>query len=169
MGIITPARFSIVVAMESTQQGIGIQNQLPWHYSDDLAYFKRLTQTAPHGKQNAIIMGRKTWESLPKRPLPNRLNIVVSTQLTNTNILVAKSLEHALGLASIEKAYRTFVIGGALLYQVAIDHHRLDDIYITRILSPHTVDCFFPKLPPRFRCQQLSTPTPHLQFEVWRG
>lgn len=169
MGIITPARFSIVVAMEAHQQGIGWHNRLPWHYPEDLAYFKRLTQTAPPGRQNAIIMGRKTWESLPKKPLPNRFNIVISTQLSDPHVTVAKSLEHALGLASMGNAYRTFVMGGALVYEVAIAHHRLDDIYITRILSSYDTDCVFPSLPERFRCQQWSSPLPHLQFEVWRG
>jgi dihydrofolate reductase/thymidylate synthase len=79
--------FSIVVAMDS-QQGIGKNNNLPWSLSADLTHFKSLTTTVTHlQKRNAVIMGRKTWNSLPTafRPLPNRLNIVITRQERENN------------------------------------------------------------------------------------
>ena len=68
--------FEIIVAHD-LNQGIGTDNQLPWHCAEDMAYFKSLTIG---NQKNAVIMGRKTWESIPEkfRPLPNRLNIVLS-------------------------------------------------------------------------------------------
>ena len=72
--------FSIVVAMDE-QQGIGKGGKLPWHIPGDLKYFKNLTtKTKLPDKKNVVIMGRKTWESLPQnfRPLSKRINVVLT-------------------------------------------------------------------------------------------
>lgn len=169
--MLVPVPFSIVVAIESGQSGIGLDNALPWHHREDMLYFKRLTMAAPVNRQNAVIMGRRTWESLPKSPLPRRLNIVVSTQPgfpLPEGVLLAQSLEHALGLATMASAYRTFVIGGEQLYQVALLHHRLQAIYLTRLAAPMACDRFFPPIPDRLHRVQWGSPLPSLRFEVWR-
>jgi len=169
--VLVPASFSIVVAVESGQSGIGVDNALPWHSREDLRYFKRLTTAAPANRQNAVIMGRRTWESLPIQPLPHRLNLVVSTQTDWSlpeGVVGAQSLEHALGLATLASAYRTFVIGGEQLYQVALMHHRLQAVYLTRMSDAVACDRFFPPLPDRLQQTQWACPLPTLRFEVWR-
>jgi dihydrofolate reductase len=73
------SRLTIIIAATKAN-GIGVNNSIPWHLHNDLKYFAQVTSKATDGQQNAVIMGKKTWESIPKknRPLPNRLNIVLS-------------------------------------------------------------------------------------------
>jgi len=75
----TMSRLTLIVAATSTN-GIGKGGQLPWRLPKEMAYFARVTTTAPEGKKNAVIMGRNTWESIPYKfkPLQKRVNIVVS-------------------------------------------------------------------------------------------
>jgi dihydrofolate reductase len=70
---------TIIVAATPTN-GIGLAGTLPWRLPKELKYFASVTSQAPQGQQNAVIMGRNTWESIPKRfrPLPGRLNVVVT-------------------------------------------------------------------------------------------
>ncbi|MEO7362571.1 MAG: dihydrofolate reductase [Gemmatimonadaceae bacterium] len=96
---------------------IGRANALPWHLPEDLAHFRKLTSGAP------VIMGRKTWDSLPPkfRPLPNRINIVVSRQRCWSAdgavhaTSVAEAIQKCEGLAALE----VWVIGGAQIYELA--------------------------------------------------
>lgn len=83
------SRLTIIVAVTKAN-GIGQNGQLPWRLSKELKYFAQVTSNAPEGKRNAVIMGRNTWESIPPkfRPLPKRLNIVVSRN-PNYNLWVA--------------------------------------------------------------------------------
>ena len=73
------SRLTIIIAATKAN-GIGVNNTLPWHLRNDMKYFAQVTSNAADGQQNAVIMGRKTWESIPKkfRPLSNRYNIVLS-------------------------------------------------------------------------------------------
>ena len=77
-----PARgFQMVVAHETSRRGIGLNGDMPWKLPKDMAYFKSLTSSVKvSGKQNAVVMGRTTWESIPAkfRPLKGRMNIVIS-------------------------------------------------------------------------------------------
>lgn len=131
------AEYSIIVAADENN-GIGINNKLPWHISDDLKYFKRLT------KDKVVLMGRKTWESLPVKPLPNRINIV----LTHNKDYVAQGAQM---INSIDEALRhcqqydeIFVMGGVEIYKQFLSHaHK---IYITRIHSTFLVDAYFPDI-----------------------
>jgi dihydrofolate reductase len=95
---------------------IGNQNALPWHLPEDLAHFKRTTLGCP------VIMGRKTWDSLPVkfRPLPGRLNVVVTRQIdwNAEGAVVVNSLEAACAACPIECT--AWVIGGAELYAQAL-------------------------------------------------
>ena len=80
--------FSLVVAATEPEFGIGLDGSIPWRIPEDLKFFKETTTfTKDESKQNAVIMGRKTWESIPSkyRPLPSRLNIVL-TRNTNSDI-----------------------------------------------------------------------------------
>ena len=109
---------------------IGRNNALPWHLSEDLKYFKRVTMGSP------IIMGRKTWESIG-RPLPGRTNIVVTRQpdYQAEGVRVVDSLPAAIALAEkvafIDGSEEAFVIGGAGLYREAMP--LADRFHLTRV------------------------------------
>ena len=96
--------FSLVVATD-LNRGIGLKGDLPWRLKGDLAYFRDLTsKTLDPNKKNVVIMGRTTWDSIPEkfRPLPNRLNIVLSNRLAKGSLIgaeVANSLQDALLIA----------------------------------------------------------------------
>lgn len=146
--------FNIIVACCVCHRGIGKDNQLPWSIPEDLKYFRDLTTQAPFGKQNVVIMGRNTWESIPEkfRPLSNRLNIVLS-QTTNhfiypENIWVCKSLNQALSKLSKqhEQYNQIFIIGGRRLYEEAIQSEYCSTLYVTEVLTSYDCDTFFPEI-----------------------
>ena len=131
--------------------GIGIDNKLPWRLKDDMQYFQYVTTTAEPGKVNAVIMGRKTWESLPEksRPLKDRVNIVLSRGYADVpvGVLVVNSLEDALSeLWHDETVDKIFVIGGASVYAQALNHPDCDRIYLTEVMDKFECDAFFPKI-----------------------
>ena len=134
------ARITIIVAAD-LDNAIGRAQDLLYHIPADLSHFKRLTMGCP------VVMGRNTFESLPKGALPGRRNIVVSRNPSYSapNIETAPGLAEALELTSDAK--RVFIIGGGQLYGMAID--LADDIELTRIHA-HTpdADTFFPELDP---------------------
>ena len=131
----------LIVAV-ADDNAIGAAGSLPWHLSEDLRYFKRTTVSCP------VIMGRKTYESLPFRPLKGRLNIVLSRRKTGIpGVVEVSSLEEAFLVAGKEcgEEGRCFVIGGASIYSAALPE--MDTLYITRV---HTrvpdADSFFPEI-----------------------
>lgn len=133
---------ALVVAM-ANNRAIGKDNQLLWHLPEDLQYFKRITMGKP------MIMGRKTFESIG-RPLPGRLNIVVTRQTDwqHAGTVVAHSIEEAQriaqGQAEIDQANEIMLIGGAELYASAIKFS--DRIYLTRVDTEIQGDAFFPEI-----------------------
>jgi dihydrofolate reductase len=128
---------SIIVAV-SDDWGIGKDNELLWPISEDLKRFKRLTSG------NIVIMGKKTWESLPKRPLPGRTNIVLTDDPKEIidGSVTAYSIEDA--LSKCEEGKEIFVIGGGSVYrqfmQVA------DRLYITHVHRNAPADVYFPEI-----------------------
>ncbi|MDP2133557.1 MAG: dihydrofolate reductase [Sulfuritalea sp.] len=120
---------------------IGIANRLPWHLPADLRHFKALTTG------HAVIMGRKTWESLPEkfRPLPGRHNIVVTRDAAYraAGATVANSLPAAVAAANGDEA---FVIGGAELYAAALP--LADRLQLTEIDASFDGDTYFPAVDP---------------------
>lgn len=142
-------KFEIVVAFCSNG-GIGKDNNIPWSIKDDLLHFKTITSTCPPCKRNAVIMGRNTWDSLPKRPLTGRLNIVVSTSYTDNppmypNVAFVKSLKNALDIVKQhENIAYTFVIGGSRLYLEALCHPDCNKVHVTHVLEDFNCDTFFP-------------------------
>lgn len=128
---------SIIVAI-AEDNGIGYKNELLAHISEDLKRFKEITAG------NTVVMGRNTWYSLPKRPLPNRQNIVI------TNI-EDEVFEGAETVYSIEEAIEkcpenaeSFIMGGAMVYRQF--YEIADKLYITRILKTFQADTFFPEI-----------------------
>jgi dihydrofolate reductase/thymidylate synthase len=143
--------FDVVVAADA-KLGIGKTGLLPWKLPGDMAYFKRVTSTtSDSAKQNAVVMGRKTWDSIPKkfRPLPNRLNIVISRQSPESLVLPeqvihAASLDEALSKADSENIETVFVIGGGEIFAAAMRHPACRLLYLTDIQADFDCDTFLP-------------------------
>jgi len=137
------AVFSVIVAADQAR-GIGKNGTLPWRLPGDMAFYKRTTLQAAQGQQNAVIMGRKTFESIPAkfRPLKNRLNLVLTRNADYTPEGAARvgSLEEALQyIAARTDIAHAFVIGGGELYRDALLHPACARVIITRVHA--TFDC----------------------------
>ncbi len=130
-------RISIIVAM-SENSVIGRNNDLPWRLSEDLKRFKMLTT------ENLVVMGRNTYDSLPKGALPNRENLVLTRDrsITFANCKTANSLDEALLKMSHEK--ENFIIGGGKIYEQFLPFAQ--KIYLTKVHTHLDGDTFFPEL-----------------------
>lgn len=145
--------FSLVVAIDQAN-GIGKNNTMVWNLPTDLKHFASVTkQTQDPTKLNAVIMGRNTWESLPAnhRPLKGRVNIVLSRsdelQLP-PGVLHARSIDEALQkIDTIKNIESAHVIGGAKVFEEAINHPKCTKIYLTRLAQTFECDAFFPPIP----------------------
>ena len=115
---------------------IGEGNRMPWHMPRDLRFFRMVTSGYP------VIMGRKTYESLRKKALPNRRNIVVTRNQSYIakGCEIAHSLEDAINMTT--NSERAFIIGGGQLYEAAISI--ADEIYLTEIFDTNTTAKLFP-------------------------
>jgi dihydrofolate reductase len=141
LGSIVGGEFMLsIIAAMAKNNVLGFQNTLPWHLPAELAYFKKITL----GK--AVIMGRKTFESIGK-PLPQRKNIVISQGLKTVpeGVLLYRSFEAA--LASLQTEPALMVIGGAEIYRQAIPF--ADRMYLTFIELACQGDVFFPVWDPQ--------------------
>lgn len=130
-----------LIAAVARNRAIGRNNQLLWHLPEDMRYFRETTRGKP------VIMGRKTWESLPAafRPLPGRHNIVISRNgaYLADGATLAGSLAEALAQAG--SADEIFIIGGAELYQQGLA--LADRLYLTEVAQDCAGDAFFPEIP----------------------
>ncbi|AHF01820.1 diacylglycerol kinase [Thiomicrospira aerophila AL3] len=128
-------KLMMIVAMAKNRM-IGKDNQMPWHLPDDLKYFKAQTLNKP------VIMGRKTFESIGARPLPNRPNLVISRNpdFQAEGIQVFDSVE--LAIESVAEADEVVIMGGAQLYAQWLD--KVDRLLITEVDAAPEGDAFFP-------------------------
>ena len=116
--------------------GIGKDGKLPWHISEDLTNFKRLTSGS------TILMGRNTWESLPVKPLPERRNIVLSSKVLS-DVECYTSVEECIETLDGDGTEKLFVIGGSTVYRNFI--HRADELHITQVNEmTQGIDTYFP-------------------------
>ena len=116
--------------------GIGRDGKLPWHILEDLQNFKKLTL------ESTILMGRKTWESLPIKPLPKRRNIVLSSKKV-ADIECYTSIEECIEKLDNNGTEKLFVIGGSTVYHNFI--HRADKLHITLVDEiTEGIDTYFP-------------------------
>jgi len=131
------AHLTLVVALDA-DNGIGIDNRMPWHLPQDLAHFKRVTLGKP------VIMGRKTFDSIG-RPLPGRRNIVITRNAdwTHDGAERAGSLDAAIALVGEAPAS---IIGGAQIFNEAIGI--ADTLIVTHIEQRFTCDTYFPPIDP---------------------
>lgn len=136
------AKIKLIVAMDE-ERGIGKNNDLMWHLPNDMKFFKEMTNG------QIVIMGRKNYDSIPERfrPLPNRLNVVLSrnSDFDAPNCLVFNSLLESLNSFSEEKERDVYIIGGGQIYKEALDLDVVDEMYITHINHTFGADTFFPE------------------------
>lgn len=164
---------SLIVAYDKNR-GIGAGNDIPWFIKGELKWVAETTKAVKNAlKVNALIMGRKTWESLPenRRPLPNRINIVISrtTVIDHDDVITCKSLEEAIHWAKNTEIVETaFIFGGASIYKEALEKNVVDEVLATEVrVSDHYVngefnpdykaDTFFPELPDNFYAEHSAT------------
>ncbi|SHG07508.1 dihydrofolate reductase [Fodinibius roseus] len=114
---------------------IGRNGELPWHYSEDLKYFKSVTMGHP------LIMGRVVFEELDEKPLPGRENIVLSRSKSYDHVPVFSSIETALQHVRDEEL--VFVIGGARVYEQLLPE--VDKLFVTEIHQSFKGDTYFPE------------------------
>ncbi len=129
---------SIIVAM-SKNRVIGKDNDMPWHLSDDLKNFKKITMGKP------ILMGRKTHESIA-RPLPGRENIILTKNQNyfSEGCVVKNNLDEVFSYC--EKVTELMVMGGATLYEQTLD--KAETLYVTEVRASIDGDTFFPEYDP---------------------
>lgn len=129
----------VIIAAMTKNRVIGKDGDLPWHYPKDLEHFKSETMGFP------VIMGRKTYESLPEsfRPLPGRANIVLTRSQSFENAETASNLQEAYCLAEKTGENKCFIIGGGNVYRQTLED--ADKLVITEIHNEYSGDSFFPE------------------------
>ncbi|MDX1653326.1 MAG: dihydrofolate reductase [Brumimicrobium sp.] len=133
--------YSIIVAI-GENRGIGKNNDLLWHLPSDMRFFKETT------KGHTVIMGRKNWESIPKqyRPLPDRVNIVLTRNkdYNAEGAIVVNSFEDLPEILTTEGKGKYFIIGGADIYNMALQSGLVNEMFITQVHENFGADVFFP-------------------------
>jgi len=130
----------LIVAF-SKNLGIGYKNKLPWHFKKDLKYFKKITVG---NNNNAVIMGKNTFKSLPNGLLKKRTNLVLSSSLKGENIF--NSLQE-LNIHLKKKKYDDiWVIGGQQIYNLFLENNSIEYIYTTEFAKNYNCDTFFPNI-----------------------
>ena len=151
-------KINMIVAC-SSNNGIGFQNSIPWFIKSDLKYFSKLTKG---NGNNAIVMGRKTWDSLPLKPLPKRENIIITNSIIETtkkieclkeNINVLKSPEIAYQFCKDLQYDEMWIIGGSTIYEYFFKklNSEIYKIYITKVLKDYECDVFLPDITTNFK------------------
>lgn len=133
---------TILVAFDKNKLiGNSKSNNLPWHIPEDLSLFKKQTTG------NAIIMGRKTFDSLPRHPLPNRLNVVVTRNVTHykgaDNLKFVTDIKEGVEFAK-NKNKTPYIIGGAEIYKLAYKENIIKKIIVSEIQGEFEGDVYFP-------------------------
>ncbi|MAH80847.1 MAG: dihydrofolate reductase [Rickettsiales bacterium] len=155
-------KIALIVAHD-LNKGIGKDNDLVWHCPEDMAHFKSITtKTLSSNKKNLVLMGRKTWESIPEKfkPLPNRINMVLTRDKNaffHPDVIVVNSIENA--LETYDRLYSSgaveafYCIGGSQLYKTMISSPSVTQLHITLIHSSFDVDCYFPEYKQHYQIQ----------------
>ncbi len=132
------SKISIIAAV-ADNYAIGKNNKLPWHLPADLKRFRQITTG------HAVVMGKRTFESLPNGPLPNRKNIVLTSipEGNYTKYYEATSLRDAIDLC--DKEEEVYIIGGASLFKQALTFPLVNYMYITWVHEKFDADVFFPE------------------------
>jgi dihydrofolate reductase len=144
--------YSIIIAC-TIDGGIGLNNQIPWNIKEEMQLFRKITADINcYIKKNAVIMGRKTWESIPNKPLKNRINIIItsdplSIKTNHENIFVFNNLDDAFSYCR-DNIYidKVFVIGGKSLYDLCLNTHKyskdIENIHLSIIKQKYKCDTY---------------------------
>ena len=179
----------IIVALSKHNGGIGYNNNIPWFIKEDLVHFKNITcynQTNNEKSKNVVVMGRKTWESIPEKnkPLKNRINIILThnknqefinsiNKYNNSSniVLIKDNFNDIIELNRMNKVHNTgniFIIGGSQIYKQALDSGCVEDIIVTEIYNKYICDIYFPKIKDNFKITSVSkffkSDTNHYRF-----
>jgi len=164
---------NMIVAL-CRNRGIGFRNQIPWAFKKDIQYFRDMT--IGNGN-NAVIMGRKTWWSLPDAftPLPKRTNIILSSRTVmqkekQENVRVFSHIEDAKRFCHDMKFDQIWVIGGQSIYRQCIHDRDIKHLYITNIDQEFLSDTYFPQYEGEFKLQSTVNTQENgttLQFQKW--
>ena len=170
-------QINIIVGCDA-ENGIGYQNKIPWYISSDMKYFKEMTCHVSPGKVNAVLMGRKTWDSLPAkyRPLPHRLNIILSkTSSMHSSPASGLWIQSFSQIQDILQKYEIetlWIIGGASVYTQALQHLPIHYIYKTHIHKKFVCDTWFSFPKEQFTLYKttecIEKDGTILQFEVYK-
>lgn len=146
--------FSLILA-STLEGGIGNNNNIPWEIRDDIIQFRKITSEVNYYiKKNAIIMGRKTWESLPYKPLKDRINIIISTNpkkleydIDNETTFCFTNLDDAFNFCEMNLFIdKVFVIGGKSLYDMCLNNKKYSSyiqyIHLSLIIKKYECDRF---------------------------
>jgi dihydrofolate reductase len=133
----------VIIAAMDAKRGIGKDNDLMWHLSADMRFFKETT------KGHIVVMGRKNWDSIPQRfrPFSDRENVVLTRDTTfqAPGALVFHSMEDCLKSYENEKERTVFIIGGGEIYRQALELNCVDEMYLTHVEAEYDADTFFPE------------------------
>ncbi len=155
-----------IIAAISKNNCIGKDGRLPWRIPEDMARFKALTTG------HVVVMGRKTWESIPEkfRPLPDRVNVVVTRQTEYAvpqGVEIFSSLDDVFASYALRPTfYALFIIGGAEIYRQSID--RADVLEITQVDQNVDGDAFFPKIDPTMWKEVAREPHDGFSFVTYK-
>ena len=148
---------SAIVAFDEARV-MGNGNAMPWHILEDFRHFKKTTMGWP------VVMGRKTWDSLPRKPLPGRVNIVLTKSTEPIEgAVVCNSLREA--IEKTEGFTEMFIIGGRTIYQHALDEKLIDRLIVSHVKGTHPGDVYFPDIPEYLAVTDAEYPKYEL-FEV---
>ena len=149
----------IIIAALTKGRVIGKNNWLPWDIPEELQHFRKTTENG------TIIMGRRTYDSIG-RPMPKRVNIVVSAhvkQVNNDSVIVCPTVEAAISKAETF-GKQIFIIGGAQIFQQALDKKLVDKMYLSYIKKEYDGDTYFPEFDESE--WTVESKEPHEQFEI---
>lgn len=141
-----------------TNGGIGYQNKLPWDkIQGDLPRFKKLTD------EQVVVMGRNTWESIPKKPLLGRLNVVVSSK----NLILPNGAIQVSNLNHFSEFKNAWLIGGADLINSSWNF--IDEVHLTQTLTEYTCDRYIDLLylAQHFTCNEIESFSDHT-YQIWK-
>jgi dihydrofolate reductase len=149
---------------------IGDGDKIPWHIPDDLKHFKKTTDG------QIVIMGRNTWMSLPRKPLPNRVNCIISRTKTYDMISMFDmdidwfvSVKSAMDFSAVHSpGKKQFIIGGEQIYKIALNENLVDEIIMTKVKGVFKGDKYFPKLDDSWKETETISETDQYRIVIYK-